>query len=254
MKKRYKILLVILVIIVVVGIYILSPKYSVTNKEKNRIKKEILDNISSLSSNDISFDEYKDIVDTDIYNVSVPVGNDSYLKNKPTEKIISKYKLQELVNLQEELSNKVEKRYLDNLEYRVTATYSDGDYVYERVQIVTYYYALYLHDYLDLVNALYDNKDNPFSSEEGAYKYYKALVIALQVLDKHLDDYDNKDRDHVNYEMKYYRGKPDSDSMYSLAMALQGYTYPNMDFSVNENVLKASERVKKYLEEAKEYM
>ena len=45
MKKRYKILLVILVIIVVIGIYILSPKYSVTNKEKNRIKKEILYNL-----------------------------------------------------------------------------------------------------------------------------------------------------------------------------------------------------------------
>ena len=49
MKKRYKILLVILVIIVVIGIYILSPKYSVTNKEKNRIKKEILDNIGAIN-------------------------------------------------------------------------------------------------------------------------------------------------------------------------------------------------------------
>ena len=47
MKKRYKILLVILVIIVVIGIYILSPKYSVTNKEKNRIKKEILDKLKA---------------------------------------------------------------------------------------------------------------------------------------------------------------------------------------------------------------
>jgi hypothetical protein len=251
MKKKKIIILVALLVIILIMIIILWPKYKVDEEEEKRLKKQTNEALTSITNEDISYKEMKKIIGKDITNVHITVGENSYLRNRPSNKVIKEYKLSSYVLKQEQLAKKVEERYLSNLEYKITSTEVNGNEVCENIEIKTYYYALYLIDLINLTNEIAgDNVEDVSENVQTEIKFFKSQVKALEVLDKHLDDYENETNETINQKVCYKNGKiKDADEMLSLAVALQGETYENCDFSNQNNSLMAEQRLEKYLKE-----
>ena len=73
----------------------------------------------------------------------------------------------------------------------------------------------------------------------------------MMVLDKHLDDYENKTKEKVSANICYVNGEPkSSDEILGFIGALQGENYSNNNFSIKLNLDKANNRLTKYLKEA----
>ena len=69
--------------------------YHYSTQEKAKIKKEIQESANTLTSESVTLDDVKNILkDKKALNIFVTVGEQSYLNNKPTDKIIKKYNLQ----------------------------------------------------------------------------------------------------------------------------------------------------------------
>lgn len=251
MKKRKMIFIsIIIVIIIAMLVIILWPKYELTKQEEKRIHKEIENNINSITSEDITLDKMEKIIGRDIANVHITVGENSYLRNRPSNKIIKKYDLEELVNKEEKLAKRVEERYENSLEYEITNREVNGNEMCEDVRISTYYYALYLIDLINLTNEIAGNPVEDVSQDvKLEIKFFESQVKAMEILDKHLDDYENVNKEKTIQRVCYKSGKTTADTMLSLVVALQGETYSNCDFSKQENIDLANQRLQKYLNE-----
>ncbi|MBR3199058.1 MAG: hypothetical protein IKG27_03490 [Bacilli bacterium] len=252
-KKKVFIIVAIvaLILLIVVLTKGLKPKKAdkLTAKE---IKEDVKNNINDLTTTDLNYEKFKNIIGENVPNVHIALGKDSYLRNKPSAKVISKYNLTKYVNLQEQLAKKVEQRYLNSLNYKIKETIDMGDQICQKVEISSYYYALYLYDYLDLTNNMTDvGAEDAATNEKAQVEFYKNSVKALKVLDAHLDDYENTTKEKVEDDICYKNGKIDSDDMLGFVGALQGENYSNMNISSVINQNKAKERLAKYLEEAK---
>lgn len=252
-KKNLKLIIIPLAILVLIVIIInLQPKYKLDNAEKERIKKEVINNADTLSNEAMTIEKLKEIVGEDSINVLIAVGEDSYLRNKPTQKVLTKYNLRDLETRQDELVSKVEERYLNNLEYQVVGEEIDGNSICEVIEIKTYYYALYLNDYINLTNKLNPNSlEDVTENDESAVEYYKAQLKALEVLNNHLDDYENTTNEKETIRVCYKNGKvEDHNQMLSLNLALQGEMYENMNANNPDNVKASNDRLEKYTKEA----
>ena len=83
--------------------------------------------------------------------------------------------------------------------------------------------------------------------------FYKVQVLGMKVLDKHLDEYDNKNKESIDVQVCYKNGKFETkDDALGFILSLQGERYTNNDFSIPSNVKRAEARLAKYLKEAKE--
>ena len=253
-KKKIFIIIAVVALIAIITITILNitkPKKADKKTEKE-IKEETKNTINTITSEDLTYEKFKQIIGTDVPNVHIAVGPNSYLRNKPSDKVIKKYNLSKYVNLQEKLVKRVEKRYLDSLEYNVKDTIDMGGQVCQEVEISSYYYALYLYDLIDLTNEIATNgPEDAATNEKAAAEYYKGQVKALQVLDNHLDDYENTTKEKITTGVCYKNGIVDSDDMIGFVGALQGENYSNMNMDSEINQNRAKERLAKYLEEAK---
>ena len=253
MKKKILIgIAVVLFIILVVWLFI--PKYELTSVEKKKIHNEVLNHMDKLTNENVTFEDFQAVLGKNIANVVVAVGKDSYLRNKPSEKVISQYHLSELEEEQERLVKKVEDRYLNNLDYQIVDEIEDNNKLCEVIEIKTYYYALYLYDYIELTNSLltFDIQDASVDDKASA-EYYQAQLKALRVLDRHLDDYENITNEKETITVCYKNGEfADQNEAVTLNSALQGEMYSNMDFSNQDNVNLAHERLTKYLKEVEE--
>ncbi|MBR3199055.1 MAG: hypothetical protein IKG27_03475 [Bacilli bacterium] len=254
MKKVYITLMILsasCIIFITANRHILNNSNNYTKEELEEKTKEITD---TLTNTNLTYDEFTKLVGEKVPNVHIAVGPNSYLRNKPTDKQIKKYKLENYLNLQEQLVQKVERKYLDNLHYEILETTYSGNEVCQKVNITSYYYATYLDDLINITSNL-TNKDldDIATSEKTQIEFFKVQVLALKVLDNHLEDYNNVNNESVIFPVCYVNGKiKNSDDMIGFIGALQGERYENMDYSKNENIKKADERVKKYLEEAKQ--
>lgn len=256
MKKKTYIIIIILVILVLATVVASTKrlnkiKETYTNKELNEKTEDVT---SDIINTDLTYEKFTKIIGQNVPNVHIPVGPNSYLRNKPEDKLIKKYNLENYVKEQEELVKKVEKRYLDNLNYEILGTVDKDGESCQIVKITSYYYALYLNDFINLTNNLLD-KDlaDIVTSEKTQIEYYKVHVAALKILDNHLDDYENKEKESVEVTVCYVNGKiKSSDEMLGFILSLQGERYSNMDFSKEINIKRSDERLAKYIEEAKQ--
>ncbi len=230
-------------------------KYEYTPEQKDKIKEEIKQSTDSIVSKDVTVDSIRETLqDENIINIFLTVGEQSYLRNKPIDKLIKKYNLSSLVEEQKSYVEKVEKKYLDNLQYNIVSESENGNELCENIEIITYYYSLYLTDYINIITALLEIPINEVDEEEESQiEYYKLQLKALKVLDKHLDEYDNFSKEKEKVQICYENGKlKDKTQMLTLAVALQGELYSNMDMSDENVVKKTDERLEKYLKEIEE--
>ncbi len=254
MKKVYLTLMILsaaCIIFVTANRHILDNSVTYTKEDLEEKTNEIA---TKVTDTNLTYNEFTKIVGKKVPNVHIAVGPNSYLRNKPEAKLIKKYNLEKYVKIQEELVQKVERKYLDNLNYEVVDTTFTSNEFCQKIKITSYYYAAYLDDLINITTNLLDKDlEDITKSEKTQVEYYKAQVIALKVLDNHLDEYDNVTNESVEMPVCYVNGKfKNSDEAISFIESLQGGRYKNMDFSNNENIKKADERVKTYVEEAKQ--
>ena len=253
MKKNIYILIIVIIVGLIITVLINSNKATKINSLDEKKLKEKTENIAEeITDNDFTYDKFTSIVGKNVPNVNIAVGPNSYLRNKPEDKLIKKYKLEKYTEIQEKLVQNVEKKYLDSLNYEVTSTKGNNHEYCQNVKITSYYYSLYLYDFINITNGLL-NKDleDIATSEKTQIEYYKSHVTALKVLDSHLDDYENTTNESIEKEICFVNGQISSkDEALGFILALQGENYPNMNFSAEINVKRAQERLDKYLKEA----
>lgn len=246
MKKKIIILLVFIFALII----ILIPKHEkITKKEITKYKNQTEQKLETITSENVTFDEFKKIIGKNITNVHITVGQNSYLRNRPSLKLIEKYDLDEYVKKEELYASEIEKRYLNSLEYRVVKSNVKNNKVCQDIEIKTYYYSLYLIDLINLTNTIAEGDiENTSTDEKTEVEYFKAQVDSEEILSNYLDDYENKTNEKTSASICYKNGKIEKeDQMLSLAVALQGETYSNCDFSNEEVQKKANERLQKYL-------
>ncbi len=271
-KKKKLIIVLTFVLLVLLGVTIYTfstkskatskvikkEKYNYTPEKREEIKEEILDNISQVTSENATINSLKNAASKEqVVNVFLTVGKDSYLRNKPSDEIIERYNLSSLKEKQDYYASKVEKKYLDNLNYEVVSEEVGQNNLCENIEITTYYYSLYLNDYINIVSSLsgsmIDGKETKEELEEKKVNNYKIQVAALKVLDKYLDDYDNFTNEKEKVKICYENGElKDKDQMLTLLIALQGELYSNMNMGDEVVVRKSDERLQKYLKEIEE--
>jgi len=150
---------------------------------------------------------------------------------------------------------KVSSLYADNLEKTIKQNFSfklrnisevNGKYMVY-VTYKTYYYFPYLMDLAALQNDILDKLDIDFEKETDEEiiitNAYKARIKAASILDKHLNNYINKEETKtILIEIKKGKIENSSDSLKSYLINLNGYAYKNDNLSNLSN-----QRVKQYL-------
>ncbi len=250
MDKKKKYLLISLIVIILIIVF--NVVYN-NNSKKPNVKKDVARIVKTVTDENLTYDDFTKLVGTDVANINIVTGPNSYLRNKPKEDIIKKYNLEKYVELQDELARRVEKRYVDNLKYKIMETQNLDNKECHVIRITAYYYELYMHDLLNLINAQLDMDISEIVNDSKAQaEYLKKEVLALKVLDNHLDDYENKIQESSVIRLCYKNGKIESNDMIlSLVLAFRGNGYLNVDFSNEQNVKAAQARLSKYLDELK---
>ena len=161
MKKIIPIFITILIVIIVL-VFPKSPKENLKNFDKEN--DETVKDIELVTSEDITYDKFTNLIGKNVSNVHINLGPNSYLRNRPSEEIIKRENLQKYINIQESLAKRVEKRYLDNLSYEVISNSVNGEEECKTFEITTYYYSLYLTDLINLTNELASYNDTEIAS------------------------------------------------------------------------------------------
>lgn len=260
MTKNKKITIIIITVIlcltIAVTVLVLKSQgeQKITKEEIQETTKLTNNNIDTIESDNITYDKITSLIGKKISNIHINIGPNSYLRNRPSEEVIQQYKLEDYINLQEKLADKVEKKYLDNLQYKIIDTKKQDNQICQTIEITSYYYALYLHDLINLTNSLatYDVEDVS-QSIQAEVDLFKSQVKAMQVLDNHLNDYDNTLKETTTGTLCYVNQElVGGDNLLSFIGALQGETYGNCNFSAPVNITASDNRLKQYLKEAKE--
>lgn len=244
---------VLIVVFILLGVF-LPKQEKITEEDIKKYEDTTTSNIDKIISPEITFEKMEKIVGKDITNVHITIGKNSYLRNRPSDEVIEKYNLNDLVAKQEKLVKQVESRYLNALEYGILDSEIKKNKVCQTIEISTYYYALYLIDLINLTNAIVD-EDLPDVEKnvETEIAYFKGQVAATEILNNHLDDYENISKEKTTSTVCYKNGKIEKDDqMLSLIIAMQGETYSNCDFSKKENQKLADQRLSKYVKEYEE--
>ena len=249
MKKRIKYILIVLIIIILLLIVIcISTRKHPQNVE---IDKEVSDVVEVITNEEITYEEFVKLIGKKVPNVNIAVGPNSYLRNKPNKDVIKKYKLEEYVKLQDELASKVEKKYIEHLKVESVQEDVREDHACYYLRVTSFFYALYLNDFINLTNAQLDvDVSDIVGHPKQQAEYLKKEVMTLKILDNHLDYYDNDNNDVFITRICYKNQKIENSSMMlSLVLALQGNGYPNVDFSNKKNQQLSQERLQQYLKE-----
>ena len=253
-KKKIIILSVIgIILVILLMVNLMFNRYHYSEKKKVEIKRSVSQKMESLTDEKVTIDDVRKILnDNNIANVLVTLGENSYLRNKPSNDIIEQNNLQSLVEQQEYYVSRVEKKYLDSLSYKIVSEEVNGNDLCENIEIVTYYYSMYLNDYINMVSQIIDFPINEMDDLTYQIEYYKMQIKIMKVLDNYLDDYDNIKKEKEHLKVCYHNGKlKDESQMLTLVIALQGELYDNVNMSDSKVIEKSNQRLDKYIEEYK---
>ena len=182
--------------------------------------------------------------------VFVAMGEDSYLRYIPptfTEKNADYMKYE---TTQKKYAEKVEEKILNNTSY-VISEYEENDNL--QFRITPWYFAQYSSDLSYLKNKLLELSNiDPELVNTNYDKYsfyeYKARVKAMEIMDRYLVNYDNKDES-LDFTFYYENGEPAVNQYLSLYFNLIGIT-SKYNVNSDEKIKEQVTRVDKYLDEA----
>ena len=247
MKKKViiSIVIILLIIITTVLIVLFANKKTET---KSYTKKEIVERISKGFKNGISKKELEELMNQEVMDTTMMTGEDAYLLQTPNEEIIDKYNLDSYV--------KENKKYFANLEKKIKENYSwefDGEAEENQdtyfVSVKTYQYGVYLTDVEEIVNILTQNY--PFeNAEDQEVNNYKAKVIAMKLLDSHLDDYiSNSEHRTIAIFFTSIDSQDTKDSLSQYVIDLSGYA-SGSDDRINNMEINRTQRMQEYINSA----
>ena len=185
MKKKTKIISIILLAIIIAIILIISfiPK----NKEEMRYtKREIIELISNGFVNGMSKKELEELMNQEISNQSMMTGEDAYLLQTPSYKLIKQYNLDNYITNAKSYFKKLETKIKENYSWKFDGEVGENQGSYY-IKLKTYSYGVYLSDLEEMTNQLLSRYT--LSNENTEVNKYKAKVIAMKLLDSYLDEY-----------------------------------------------------------------
>lgn len=248
MKKKTKIIISALVLAIIIAIVIIIALWPKHKEEKSYTKKEIIEKISNGFANGISKDELESLMNQEVQDKTMMTGEDAYLLQTPSKKLIDKYNLNNYV--------KQNKTYFSNLEKKIKENYYwefDGEVKENQtnyfIKVKTYNYGVYLADLEEMVGLLTNNY--PFeNSEEQEINDYKAKIIAMKLLDSHLDDYiSSSDPKTIAIFFQQINSTETKNSLIQYLIDLSGYAN-GLDERINNMEINRTERMQSYINEA----
>lgn len=264
MKKKVIVVCIILLgISLLVGgvlISVFTPSSDSSKKEKKLkdiqteqvTKDEITGYIELLYSDKATIEDVKKIADADISGDMLFIGNDSYLRQTPSNKIMTQYSLGEYKKKQDIYASNVEKLMRKNLDYQLGEyiVSEEGDIV-QKFSYRTYYYQLYLGDLNQLISTLMPNVFEDYSSmlvrevnDEELAKMYQLKVKALEIMNDYINNYVNEN-EVVSFDLIYKKqGDKIVQDYFSLLMQLNGSFYQNVSYqTADEEQALISDRI-----------
>jgi len=236
----------LIILVVILPSYFLIIK----GKDSNTTNLSKIDLVTSIINNkflttDSSLQEIEEVTEAKIISSYVALGKDGFLR----EQIDSEEDLLSYEKAQNIYATNVENRILNGITYTVEEK-EDGNLSFE---IKPYYFSVYALDVNLLAEKLMDLADierSLMNTDYNAYVIYqyKANIKAMQIIDKHLDYYDNKDE--TRYFTFYFENdKPAENQYFSLYFNLIGVTSDYM-INTDEDKKQQEERINDYLETA----
>ena len=253
-KKNLRILLPVIILISLLSIMIISLLTAIIldnkpfNKQKyvNKIIKEVF------YDNNTSIEKLESTLQNPMINEVIFIGKDSALRYKPDNSVIKAYGLQKYVEEQEKYSLKVEKIAIENIEYKIDKINKGSiNYKIKPWYIYNYSYDLSLLKELIMKDADFKITEKTVFKEEYTVNEYKARVIALRILDNHLEDYNNIDNEILDLKFIFNGKRAAENELLSLYYNLEGVTSKKSPNKMTEKEReKELVKMKKYLEEA----
>ena len=245
MKKRIKIITIAIIVILLVAILIIVflPK----KQERNYTKKEIIEQISNGFVDGISKGKLEDLINQDIADKTMMTGEDAYLLQTPSEKLIDDYNLNNYINLNKTYFKHLEKAIKQNYSWEFAEDVSPNQNSF-LMNIKVYSYGIYLSDLEEMEQQLLANYKSK-NTEEKQINEYKAKVVAMKLLDSHINDYVyNGEARSIFVDFKNIKSDETKNSLMQYLIDLAGYN--NQDENIRIMVQNRQERVKSYIDDA----
>ena len=252
-KVRIIIEIIISILIVILLGVIMFNIIKPIDKSNPKIK-DMKDTINELTEKLINSSTKEEITDLtgieEIESSMLMTGPDSYTGEKPSNKLITNYKLDDYITLQDKLQSNLESKIKNNFNYKVEDPKKENDHNIYSVSINSYYYLVYIQDLKEIQKQIINSIEESNTIEEIEVNNFKAKIIAMKILDSKLDDYINSNEYCTALVYEY---KDDNEktikSIKSYLSLLQGINYQNEKietFSTNRGI-----RITNYINEAK---
>lgn len=247
MKKKTKIIISVILLIILIAAILLIAFLPKNSEKKSYTKKEIIELISNGYAKGITKKELEELIGQKLSDQTMITGEDAYLLQTPTDDLIKQYNLNNYVNSA--------KNYFKNLETKIKENYSwefDGEAEENQgsyyMKLKTYSYGVYLLDLEEMINQLLSQYN--LSNENAEVNEYKARVIAMKLLDSHLDEYIyNGDSKVISITFKSPDDNVTKNSLVQYLIDLAGYNNSEDEkISAMENNRK--NRITEYINDA----
>lgn len=223
----------------------------VNNKPFNKEKyvDKIVTNV--FLNKNISIEKLENTLQQPMINEVTFIGKDSALRYRPDQSIIKTYGLQKYIEEQDKYSEKVEDIAIKNISYQIVKVNKNSiNYKIKPWYMYKYSYDLNILKELIMEDAKFKITEKNVFKEDYEVNEFKARVVALRILDNHLEDYDNKNE---VLELKFiFNGKRAAENeLLSLYYTMEGVTSktsPNK--MTKEERKKEKEKMINYLKES----